>query len=319
MNRTTLSRSPTAGNPPNTDHDHSRMAWVRLRRQRSHSHETRGAQAFSHTRAHDAPDGTRVSSLSRPAPGRRTLTAQGHPRAPFIRAVDRGNLLVAETTAREIGKVSLGEELELALIAQHDSRRHGRAGARWTREEVSAVQTQMAMETVEDAIAVHFEAAGNNAPIPAGYSQYDEKRGGWVLRQAALLPLPRSSARAALIGRSDSRRSPPYARSSTARTRDGCQHPPPCPVGTFCLFKRSAIAANESPCERRDFIRRITLGETDGGRPIRTPCARLTASASLVRCPISRRSYCANVTITFASISPAGVERSTPRSSATTL
>jgi hypothetical protein len=62
------------------------------------------------------------------------LTAQGHPRAVFLRAVERGNLLVAEATAREIGKVSLGEALELvALIAQHDPRRHGRAGARWTR------------------------------------------------------------------------------------------------------------------------------------------------------------------------------------------
>ena len=62
------------------------------------------------------------------------MTAQGHPRATFNRAIERGNLLVAEATAREIGKVSLGDALELvALIAQHDSRRHGRAGARWTR------------------------------------------------------------------------------------------------------------------------------------------------------------------------------------------
>jgi transposase InsO family protein len=48
------------------------------------------------------------------------LTAQGHPRTTFNRAIERGNLLVAEATAREIGKVSLGEALELvALIAQH--------------------------------------------------------------------------------------------------------------------------------------------------------------------------------------------------------
>ena len=62
------------------------------------------------------------------------MTAQGHPRATFNRAIERGNLLIAEATAREIGKVSLAEALELvALIAQHDPRRHGRAGARWTR------------------------------------------------------------------------------------------------------------------------------------------------------------------------------------------
>jgi hypothetical protein len=62
------------------------------------------------------------------------LTAAGHPRAIFHRAIERGNLVVAEVTAREIGRVSLMEALELtALIALKDSRRHGRAGARWMR------------------------------------------------------------------------------------------------------------------------------------------------------------------------------------------
>jgi len=31
------------------------------------------------------------------------LTAQGHPRTRFKRAIERGNVLVAEATAREIG------------------------------------------------------------------------------------------------------------------------------------------------------------------------------------------------------------------------
>jgi hypothetical protein len=62
------------------------------------------------------------------------LTATGHPRAIFRRAIERGNLAVAEVTAREIGRISLVEALELtALIALKDSRRHGRAGARWLR------------------------------------------------------------------------------------------------------------------------------------------------------------------------------------------
>jgi hypothetical protein len=62
------------------------------------------------------------------------LTAEGHPRAVFRRAIERGNLIVAETAAREMGRVSLGEALELvALIAFNDPRRHGRAGARWMR------------------------------------------------------------------------------------------------------------------------------------------------------------------------------------------
>jgi hypothetical protein len=43
------------------------------------------------------------------------LTAQGHPRAIFKRAIERGNLLVAEATAREIG-LSLEEALQLVLL-----------------------------------------------------------------------------------------------------------------------------------------------------------------------------------------------------------
>jgi hypothetical protein len=62
------------------------------------------------------------------------VTAEGHPRAIFNRAIERGNLVVAEMTAREIGRISLVEALELtALIALRDSGRHGRAGARWAR------------------------------------------------------------------------------------------------------------------------------------------------------------------------------------------
>jgi hypothetical protein len=60
------------------------------------------------------------------------LTAQGHPRATYQRAIERGNLLVAETVLREIGRVSLVEMLQLtALIAVKDPRRHARVSARW--------------------------------------------------------------------------------------------------------------------------------------------------------------------------------------------
>lgn len=46
--------------------------------------------------------------------------------------MERGNLLVAETTAREIGRISLVESLALtALIAQKDPRRRSRVAARW--------------------------------------------------------------------------------------------------------------------------------------------------------------------------------------------
>jgi hypothetical protein len=69
-----------------------------------------------------------------PGPGKeRVATTQGHPRAIFQRAIERGNLLVAETTLRgEIPRPTLLDLLELtALIAQKDPRRHGRVAARW--------------------------------------------------------------------------------------------------------------------------------------------------------------------------------------------
>ena len=60
------------------------------------------------------------------------MTSQGHPRTVFRRALERGNLLVAEATAREVGQVSLGEALELtALVALHDRERGGRYAVRW--------------------------------------------------------------------------------------------------------------------------------------------------------------------------------------------
>lgn len=61
------------------------------------------------------------------------MAVREHPRAVYARAIERGNLLVAEATLRaEIPRPSLADLLELtALIAQKDPRRHGRAAARW--------------------------------------------------------------------------------------------------------------------------------------------------------------------------------------------
>jgi hypothetical protein len=65
-------------------------------------------------------------------PGEATTKEHGHPRAVFQRAIERENLLVAENTLREIGRVTLVEALQLtALIAVKDSRRHARVSARW--------------------------------------------------------------------------------------------------------------------------------------------------------------------------------------------
>ena len=82
------------------------------------------------------PGGVTTTLAPPPGPGKeRTVTSQGHPRTTFRRALERGNLLLAETTAREVGHVDLREALELAaLIAHHDPRVRGRrASARWLR------------------------------------------------------------------------------------------------------------------------------------------------------------------------------------------
>ena len=52
------------------------------------------------------------------------MTAQGRPRAAFHRAIERRNLLVAETTARELGVIDLTEALDLVcLVAEKTPQR----------------------------------------------------------------------------------------------------------------------------------------------------------------------------------------------------
>ena len=54
------------------------------------------------------------------------MTAQGHPRAIFKRAIERGNVALAEATARELGRLSLDEALALTAPSPAMSRRsHG--------------------------------------------------------------------------------------------------------------------------------------------------------------------------------------------------
>ena len=66
----------------------------------------------------------------------------------FHRAIERGNLLVAETTLRELGRPSLCELLELRiLIAERDPRRHPRVAARWLLRYLEAQDDA----TIEDA------------------------------------------------------------------------------------------------------------------------------------------------------------------------
>jgi hypothetical protein len=68
---------------------------------------------------------------SRPRRGDKS-TSPGRPYAIFRRALERGNLLVAEATAKELPPLSLEDALDLTmLIARKDPRRHPRVAARW--------------------------------------------------------------------------------------------------------------------------------------------------------------------------------------------
>ena len=59
------------------------------------------------------------------------MTAQGHPRAIFKRAIERGNVTMAEATAREFA-LNLGEALQLALLyAAYEPAKVERAAVRW--------------------------------------------------------------------------------------------------------------------------------------------------------------------------------------------
>ena len=80
------------------------------------------------------------------------MTTQGHPQAIFKRAIERGNLLVAETMLRsEIPRPSLVDLLELtALIAVKDPKRHARVAARWLQRWLEAFDDA----TIDDAALV---------------------------------------------------------------------------------------------------------------------------------------------------------------------
>jgi hypothetical protein len=95
----------------------------------------------------------------RPAGKEANVTAQGHARAVFRRAIERGNLLVAETVLRELGRPTLVELLDLtALIARKDPRRYRRVAARWMFRYLQETDTA----TLEDvqAVTVGLSALG---------------------------------------------------------------------------------------------------------------------------------------------------------------
>ena len=60
------------------------------------------------------------------------VTSGGHPYAEFKRALDRGNLWVAEAAARDLPQVSLEDALRLVyLYAERESPKFEKAVLRW--------------------------------------------------------------------------------------------------------------------------------------------------------------------------------------------
>ncbi len=94
------------------------------------------------------------------------MAAQGHPRAIFKRAIERGNLVVAEATAREIGRLSLEEALSVVLLySEHDPIKFERAALRWLAryvtegKAVSLLKAQLALSAPAELRAGEREAA----------------------------------------------------------------------------------------------------------------------------------------------------------------
>jgi hypothetical protein len=101
------------------------------------------------------------------------LTAQGHPRTIYKRAIERGNVVVAEATAREIGRLTLEEALQLvALYAAHEPAKFERAALRWLARYLdeagpTLLQAQIALAALSDLRGQDEQAAKLLAELAA--------------------------------------------------------------------------------------------------------------------------------------------------------
>ena len=84
-------------------------------------------------------------------PGEACTGNHGTPTAIFRKAIERGNLVVAEVTALELGRLDLADALELtALTALKDRPRSRRLAARWLERWLAETPAP----TIDDALMV---------------------------------------------------------------------------------------------------------------------------------------------------------------------
>lgn len=105
------------------------------------------------------------------------VTSKGSAHGRFSRAVRRRQLLAAETAARELGRLSLEDALELTLLmARHGDRRHRPAAVRWlgryilergpSLPRVASVLAALAQLPDDEAVAVLKKALRHRAAEP---------------------------------------------------------------------------------------------------------------------------------------------------------
>lgn len=86
------------------------------------------------------------------------MTAQGHPRTRFRRAVDGKSHALAEMAAREMRWLTLGEALDLALLYRSaDAAKYERAAVRWIAR-LAAERPGVRLSEIEIAAAAFREA-----------------------------------------------------------------------------------------------------------------------------------------------------------------
>jgi hypothetical protein len=126
------------------------------------------------------------ASLALPSgPSRRAVDRAGHPRAIFQRAIEHGNLVVAEDKARELGRLTVAEALDLVvLVVEKEPGRRSSYTVRWLRR----LLEERAQTTIEEAALAasalaalaspaHAQAMRRLRPWPNGHLGSDLPRG----------------------------------------------------------------------------------------------------------------------------------------------